>query len=290
MDIQFLYPRWGAEAIPWHSFLHSVKEEGFAGIEWNPDGTGADNNAVVRLLQEMQLDYAIVTTVAAPYTGFDDYLLQLRRHLVQLTDKEVFAFKPLFISLQTGREFFTEEQVVICDELTCEIRERTGISIYHETHRNKWTYAVHLLPPVIKRRRNIAFTLDVSHWFCVSESYLSDQQEAVLMAIEHAHHIHARVGYDQGPQVADPALPEYAEALNEHLRIWDQWIEMRRKKGYRTSTITPEFGPPPYMAVAGRDLIPRNEQWRLNVWMKNLLLQRYGAETEQAGPVVTEKG
>lgn len=275
MEVQFLYPRWGSEAIPWDNFLSTVKDEGFAGIEWYPDGERCDQQEVLQLLNKKQLDYAIVTTVADAYTGFEKYLLQLRELLERTVNITAAGKAPLFISVQTGREFFTMEQVLICDALMHEIQDLTGISIYHETHRNKWAYAAHILPPIIKERSGIVFTLDVSHWFCVSEGYLSDQQEAVSMAIEHAHHVHARVGYNQGPQVVDPALPEYAAALNEHLKIWDKWIEARRKKGYQLSTITPEFGPPPYMTVAGRAIDPLKEQWRLNVWIKNLLHKRY---------------
>ena len=37
-----------------------------------------------------------------------------------------------------------------------------------------------------------------------------------------AHHIHARVGCEQGPQVPHPAAPEYQEALTAHERWWTQ--------------------------------------------------------------------
>lgn len=279
MKVQFLYPRWGAEAIPWPAFLASIKSEGFAGVEWNPDGAPAtERDAVMGLLKQMQLDYAIVTTVAAPYTGFKEYMTQLNTLLEQLTDAQAFVLQPLFITMQTGREFFTDAQILRCDELMGSFQQKKGIPIYHETHRNKWAYAVHRLPPIIEKCAGIGLTLDVSHWFCVSEGYLPDQQAAVSMAIEQAHHIHARVGFDQGPQVSDPALSEYEQALNEHLKIWDHWLARRRDKGYEVSTITPEFGPPPYMVTKAEN--PQEEQWRLNLWMKNLLSERYGVYCE----------
>jgi len=129
--------------------------------------------------------------------------------------------------------------------------------------------------PFLKKYPDLHITLDVSHWFCVSESYLADQQEAVREAIAHARHIHARVGHAEGPQVWEPSAPEYAEALQAHLAIWDKWIETRMAAGASECTITPEFGPPPYMVFANRQGTPQQEQWRLNSWMKSFLEKRY---------------
>ena len=73
----------------------------------------------------------------------------------------------------------------------------------------------------------------------------------------------------------EPSAPEYAEALEAHLKIWDKWIDTRLKDGANYCTITPEFGPPPYMVFANREGSPQQEQWRLNNWMKSLLEKRY---------------
>ena len=114
----------------------------------------------------------------------------------------------------------------------------------------------------------------MSHWFCVSESFLEDQQDAVSKAITHTKHIHARVGSTQGPQVWDPAFDEYATALKSHLQIWDKWVAQMKLNNEKV-TITPEFGPPPYLVNGNRNLSLRDEQWRLNLWMKNFLQNRY---------------
>ena len=155
------------------------------------------------------------------------------------------------------------------------ISEQTSVSIYHETHRNKWAYAAHTAAPFLNKYEDLLLTLDISHWFCVSESYLHDQQNTVEKAIQQARHIHARVGHIQGPQVYDPALPEYGEALNEHLKVWDKYVEQRKTSGASYCTITPEFGPPPYMVFANRNGAPHEEQWRLNFWMKEYLEKRF---------------
>jgi len=199
----------------------------------------------------------------------------LKKQLLDLCAIRSGDYGPLFITAQTGREYFTAEQVEECLVCCQEVSQQTRVPIYQETHRNKWAYAAHVVHPFLERDPDLLLTLDVSHWFCVSESYLEDQQATVEMAIRHARHIHARVGHTQGPQTWDPSAPEYAEALEAHLKIWDKWIQTKLKEGAANCTITPEFGPPPYMVFANREGSPNEEQWRLNCWMKSLLEKRY---------------
>ena len=77
---------------------------------------------------------------------------------------------------------------------------------------------------------NVRITLDVSHWVNVAESFLDDQPDAMELAIQRTEHIHARVGYPEGPQVSDPAAPEWNEALQHHLNWWDKIIERKRSE------------------------------------------------------------
>lgn len=275
MRIKFFTPRWGYEHLPWEPFLSSVKQAGYDGIEWFPFGENCDREEVLRLLEKYDLEFCIVMAVLQTFENSSDYLKELRTQLHDLCALQANGKKPLFISAQTGREFYTSGDINACLDCCMDISRQTGIPIYQETHRNKWSYAVHTVAPILDARRDLELTLDISHWFCVSESYLSDQQAGMQKAIGRARHIHARVGFPEGPQVYDPALPEYAEALAEHLKVWDQWIAHRKESGAAWCSITPEFGPPPYLVTAGRTAAPHEEQWRLNLWMKDLLQKRY---------------
>jgi len=275
MQVKFFCPRWGFEHIPWERFLADVKAAGYAGIEWYPFGEQANYAAVLKCLQQEQLAFSIVMTVSNAPSGFDEYLIALEQQLLRLAAIRDKHYGPQFISAQTGREYFTTEQIERCLDICKQVSRQTKVPVYQETHRNKWSFAAHAVYPILQQHPGLFITLDVSHWFCVSESYLEDQQPAVELAIQQARHIHARVGHTEGPQVYDPALPEYREALEQHLKIWDQWIAQRRESGASWCTITPEFGPPPYMVFGNRNGLPHEEQWRINVWMKNLLEKRY---------------
>jgi len=275
MKLKFFSPRWGFEKVAWEPFLQSVKEAGYAGIEWFPYGESTDPAQVIRLLEQYELEFCIVMAVLQPFDSFDAYLHELEKQLRALCRMGVSKSGPLFISAQTGREYFTPDQVNSCLNSCYKISAETGVPIYQETHRNKWSYAAHAVGPFLDQHPDLLLTFDISHWFCVSESYLHDQQAIVQKAIAHTRHIHARVGHTQGPQVWDPAAQEYAEALQEHLKVWDSWIGQMKKSGAACCTITPEFGPPPYLVFANRSGTPQDEQWRLNLWMKDLLQKRY---------------
>jgi len=275
MKINFFCPRWGFENIPWQKFLADVRAEGYAGVEWFPYSRKEDYQQVITLLLQNDLQFCIVMSVAEQHNEFENYLAALRDRLFSLGSIDNGRLRPLHISAQTGREFFTEQQIEDCLGCCTEVSNKTGTPIYQETHRNKWTYAAHLVHPFLERHPELMLTLDISHWFCVSESYLKDQQPAVQKAVEHTRHVHARVGYTEGPQVLEPAAPEYSQALEAHLDVWDAWINSRILAGDTQCTITPEFGPPPYLVFANREGSSQQEQWRLNKWMKSLLEKRY---------------
>jgi hypothetical protein len=119
--------------------------------------------------------------------------------------------------------------------------------------------------------QELQLTLDISHWCNVAESLLQDQGMAVQKAIARTAHIHARVGFEQGPQVFDPADTASVDALNFHLQCWDKIIDRYKQDKRGLLTITTEFGPSPYMP--GRQ--PEDKQWEYNLYMLKLLKKRY---------------
>lgn len=132
----------------------------------------------------------------------------------------------------------------------------------------------------LKEFPSLKLALDFSHWVCVSESYLEDQEDAIELAIKHGVHLHARVGHTQGPQVTDPRAPENAEALQYHLNWWDKWARHLIQNNAHSCTITPEFGPYPYMAHQCYTQNPVASQWEINCYIKDLLKKRYTAWPE----------
>jgi sugar phosphate isomerase/epimerase len=276
LTIKFYYPRWGAENIPWPQFLTEIKTAGFDGVEVYPLQTKADQPTMLSLLADNGLEFSLLHAEMVEGKDFEKYKQALERNLYELVNYQ--TIKPQFITSQTGREYYTQDQMAQCFTICDRISKESGIQIIQETHRNKWSYAAHIVKDYLEKFPSLQLALDISHWFCVSESYLEDQQEAIDLAIKHTVHLHARVGHTQGPQVTDPRAKENKDALVHHLQCWDKWIAYLRITNMSKCTITPEFGPYPYMSYQTHTLTPIASQWEINCFMKDLLKNRYSIE------------
>jgi hypothetical protein len=116
---------------------------------------------------------------------------------------------------------------------------------------------------------------DLSHWVCVCERLLQTEAEIVALAARHTHHIHARVGYEQGPQVPDPRAPEYADHLRAHEQWWDLIWQSQRERGLESSTLTPEFGPPAYLHTMPGTQRPVADLWEICEWQADRQRNRF---------------
>jgi len=105
--------------------------------------------------------------------------------------------------------------------------------------------------------------------------HVEDQQHILKEIIPHISHIHARVGFEQGPQVTDPAAPEWQSHLNIFINWWQEVIEYKSAKGSNLITITPEFGPAPYMTQMPITQTPLSNQWNDNIYMMEKLRRKF---------------
>ena len=276
MKIDFFCPRWGSEAVDWLVFARKIKADNFDGVEVFPLGGERQNQNMVDILYDTGLDYILIhAELKENGSNFNRYIDALERNLYNLLEYQNHQIKPRYIVSQTGREYFNMQQMHQCFEICDRIAAESGIQILQETHRNKWSYAAHIVKEYLIEFPSLRLALDLSHWVCVSESFLEDQQDALELAFRHADHIHARVGHTQGPQVTDPRAGENKEALDHHLRWWDRWIALLMQQGKNSATITPEFGPYPYMSYILNSRQPAVDQYAINLWMMQMLKNRY---------------
>lgn len=282
MQIDFYCPRWGFGDISWPVFAQQVKNDGFAGVEVFPLGDKLKNTDMLQSLRDQGLSYILLHAELKEGKDFNRYVHALESNLYELLEYQTATGKPQFIVSQTGREYYSHEQMEVCFAICDRISRESSIRIIHETHRNKWSFAAHIVRDYLIAFPSLELALDLSHWVCVSESYLEDQSDAVDLAIKHSKHLHARVGFPEGPQVTDPRAPENREALQHHLGWWDQWIAHLMQTGCKRASITPEFGPYPYMAYHPFTTQPIAGQYEINCWMKQFLETRYVYRTDVA--------
>jgi sugar phosphate isomerase/epimerase len=272
MNLKFFCPRWGSENMNWEDFLLKVKDADYSGIEYAiaSDVTTKELEEVWEKLEKHHLE-------AIPQ-HYDTYYADFPKHYDNYAAwfEKIRPYKALKIDAQTGKDFFTFEQNKALIDLAVAYTQSSGVEVYHETHRSKFAFAAHVTKEYLTHIPYLKITLDISHWVNVAESYLDDQQEAVDLAISRTEHIHARIGYTEGPQVPDPRVPEWQEAVNKHLSWWDKIANRKRKEGKdAVLTITPEFGPYPYMIALPFTRQPITSQWEVNLYMMELIKNRY---------------
>lgn len=265
-SIKIMATNWGFQGS-WEAFCTKAKDSGYDGIEvWVPQQP-QDLDQLMQALDRHQLSYGFL--VAGADSNFDKHLVQFQESL----DKAI-TLKPLFINCHSGRDYFTFEQnKQIIDHTTQKYRS-SGINIYHETHRSRMLFAAHITQHFIENIPELRLTLDISHWCNVHESLLQDQQEAVMLALSRAGHIHARIGHAESPQITDPRAPEWKQEVETHFAWWDQVVQHHIEQE-RTLTMTAEFGPPNYMAMVPFTRQPLADLWDVNTYMMQLWRERY---------------
>jgi hypothetical protein len=152
---------------------------------------------------------------------------------------------------------------------------KNNVRILHETHRSRFAFHTATLLPYLEKFPEMELTGDLSHFCVVSESMLEDQEEILELIFPHISHLHARIGFEQGPQVNDPKAPEWNAHVNRFLNWWQQIIELKQKAGQQLFTITPEFGPVPYMPAMPFTQEPTSVQWDNNLFIKKMLQSKF---------------
>lgn len=176
------------------------------------------------------------------------------------------AYEPIKIGIHPGRDSMTRDEGSAFFEQALRVEERIGIPVAHETHRGRILYSPWDTLYYLRQFDGLKLVADYSHWVNVCERLPEDQADALALANSRAAHIHARVGYEQGPQAPDPAAPEYAAQRAWHETQWRQIIANRRAAGDDIVTATPEYGPAPYLHTLPHTNVPVADNWQVCLW------------------------
>jgi sugar phosphate isomerase/epimerase len=257
---------WGHAGSLVHATGQAVAN-GFDGLEGSADRTPVELEAFALALQEHRLAY-----IQEIVTG-GDYVPRrhatVAEHLADL-ERQLRIGKPLapaFATIIGGCDAWSLEQSERFFSEAVELGERYGVPVSFETHRSRSLFNPWATLAILERIPQLKLTCDFSHWVVVMERLLDDDWDAVTEVARHAHHIHARVGYPQGPQVPHPAAPEYAQALASHQRCWEVIWSAQKERSYDVSTMTPEFGPDGYLHTIPFSGLPVANLEQINMWM-----------------------
>jgi len=263
MKIKFICPHWGNGHLSFPAFLEKAKSADYEGVEigWSFDKN--ENKKTLAHLKSFDLEW-IGQHYQTATADFQQHKETYKRHLYSLAEAQ-----PLLINSHTGRDFFSFEQNTELIQLAAEIEKETGVPIAHETHRSRFPFAAHRCYQFLQAFPEMKLTADLSHWCCVAESMLENQQKAVHKAIEQTYHIHARVGSSQSPQVLDPRDPAYAAELAQFKKWWQMMIDQAHLQGRDFVTVAPEYGPAPYALNKPYSEEPLADLWDINLFIKN---------------------
>jgi sugar phosphate isomerase/epimerase len=265
MKIKYFCSWWGLDALGLRPMLEKVKDAGYDGIEIGIPSDAQQRQELRGLLDEYQLDVIAHQYQAAGET-FDEYVRSFEECIATAA-----SFEPLLVNSHTGRDCWTKEQNLRFVEITLEAEQLHGIPILHESHRRHFLYSPPAALEYFQQAPDLMITADFAHWVCVAESLLEGHETALEQAIRRTGHIHARVGFAEGPQVPDPFSPVWSRELKAFSGWWLQIARRFRAEGQECLTVTPEYGPPPYGWISLQSGEPLHDFFAMNLQMRNYL-------------------
>ncbi|MFU8813997.1 MAG: sugar phosphate isomerase/epimerase family protein [Pseudomonadales bacterium] len=266
MQLALFKTLWG-HVGPAHDGARLAAEAGFQGLEAPVPADDADREALAQALAAHGLDLICEICTAGSYVP--DRHATPEEHLADLERKirNGLALAPRFFNVMGGCDAWSVDTQVEFFGHASEIAGRHGVLCSFETHRGRSFFNPWVTRDVLRQLPGLPITCDFSHWVVVCERLMDSEWDVITEVAAHAHHIHARVGYDQGPQVPHPAAPEYAAALASHERCWEALWASQRQRGYAVTTMTPEFGPDGYLHCLPFTNAPVADLWQVNRWI-----------------------
>lgn len=271
MKTLFSKSKWEMRDAPLEEFLQRVSHDGFDASEiylpWL-----AEEAPLCRDLHE-QLALGLIGQISTDGVTPDDHLRSLEENYLH-----ALTFNPMKIVAHAGRDIFSFGENVRIFQRGCELAAAHGVPLCFETHRYRALFQLPAAQAYLKAVPDLRITADFAHFTVVHASDLSDQAEGLAGLFHRVGHLHGRVGHSEGPQVPDPRAPEWAEWTARFTGWWKEIHRLAAERGEEVFTITPEFGPPPYMPTIPFENRPVADPWEINVWMldhlkKNLLIK-----------------
>lgn len=247
--------------------ITACREHSFHGIESQPPATTAERREFRSKLADARLEYIAEICTAGSYVpnrqaSPAEHLESLRRQVEAARE-----CGPLFLTVIAGCDAWSIGQSVDFFGEAIGIGDKLDLTISFETHRSRSLFNPWAARDILRQLPALKLTCDFSHWCVVCERLIDTEPDILALCAERAQHIHARVGYEQGPQVPHPAAPEHREALAAHERWWSQIWRSQLARGMPISAMTPEFGPDGYLHLLPFTGAPVADLWQINTWM-----------------------
>ena len=243
-----------ATAVP------AIAAEGWDGVvvalialEFEP-GIGSLPELAERCDQSgLDLAFMVMTDGADAAAHADSFRREIER---------VAPLEPHHVIVHDGRDFFAPAEASAYYRAVAEMEADLGFPVAHETHRSRILFTPWATRRVLDEFPDLRLAVDLSHWMVVAERFLDDELETIRAAGARMIHLDARVGHEEGPQVPDPAAPEWGEHVAAFETWWEAAIEARRAVDPdAVVVVVPEYGPPPYQQTLPHTGMPTTDLW-----------------------------
>jgi sugar phosphate isomerase/epimerase len=266
MQLLLFKTLWGFDGDHGRAAAEAVAA-GFDGLEGQVPEAPAARRDLQAALSRNGLEFIAEITTAGSYVpdrgaSVAEHLASLEAGLARCAE-----MNPRRVTAIAGCDAWPEADSLRFFAAAMELAERHGLPLSFETHRSRSLFNPWVTQRLVAALPDMALTVDFSHWCVVCERLLDSELDVIDAIAPRVRHIHARVGYDQGPQVPHPAAPEYAAALAAHQRWWQRCWDAQRTRGLSVTTMTPEFGPDGYLHQLPFTAAPVADLWQINRWM-----------------------
>ncbi len=274
MELQLFKTLWGHQGM-FKEACEQVEAAGFQGVEGQAPLDKKLQQSWLSELKDRQLDFIGEVCTAGSYVPDRHAPLQTHLDSLQQGIEASLALNARFVTCLGGCDAWSETDSLKFFEQAIGMEERYGIALSFETHRGRSLFNPWVTLRVCQRLPELKLTCDFSHWCVVCERLLDGEESLLENIFKQAFHIHARVGYDQGAQVPDPRSDRYRQALEQHQSWWHFIWMSQQERGFRQTTMTPEFGPDGYQAIDPTSDKAIGDLWEINTWMANQQRQQF---------------
>ena len=266
MQLKLFKSLWGWQG-DWSQCAAQVRQMLGVGVETRMPTEAADVRKLSEALQAEALELIAVVFTGGDVIPHQEWTPAQHLQRLQSALDSAAVLQPRFLNLLAGNDRWPLAQQVEFFGQAQTLADAAGVLCSFETHRGSSLYSPWVTLALIEQLPQLRFTADISHWVVVCERLLNHAEDDLRPFIERVHHIQARVGYDQGPQVPHPGAPEYANAVAFHNQIWQAIWASQDARAYADTTLTPEFGPDGYTHLMPFTRAPVADLWELNLGM-----------------------
>lgn len=274
MELQLFKTLWGHAGSP-ATAIAACTEHGFDGIEGQAPSSSHERKELKTKLADHNLSFIAEICTAGSYVPERQATVSEHLHSFLRQAEAALECDPLFLTVIAGCDAWSLEQSVEFFDRALALSNDLEITASFETHRSRSLFNPWITRDILSQLPELKLTCDFSHWCVVCERLIDTEPEIIALCAERAHHIHARVGYAQGPQVTHPGAPEFREALEAHEDWWTQIWRSQLARGVPVSTMTPEFGPDGYLHCLPFTGTPVADLEQINNWTAERQRRRY---------------